>query len=70
MYGVPLIFDEVQTGFGATGIMWAHGHFGLPAPPDAVRMPRRLPRGMRPLSSARVQSARSLTSLTSMMPAW
>ena len=33
---VPLLFDEVQTGWGATGRMWAHEYFDLPAPPDAV----------------------------------
>ena len=36
IYDVPLMFDEVQTGWGATGRMWAHELFGLPCPPDAV----------------------------------
>ena len=36
IYDVPLIFDEVQMGWGATGRMWAHELFNLPAPPDAV----------------------------------
>ncbi len=36
IYDVPLIFDEVQTGWGATGTMWAHDAFDLPCPPDAV----------------------------------
>jgi 4-aminobutyrate aminotransferase-like enzyme len=36
IYDVPLLFDEVQTGWGATGRLWAHELFDLPAPPDAV----------------------------------
>ncbi|HKQ59384.1 MAG TPA: aminotransferase class III-fold pyridoxal phosphate-dependent enzyme, partial [Candidatus Eisenbacteria bacterium] len=36
IYDVPLLFDEVQTGWGATGRLWAHEMFDLPAPPDAV----------------------------------
>jgi 4-aminobutyrate aminotransferase/(S)-3-amino-2-methylpropionate transaminase len=36
VHDVPLIVDEVQTGFGATGRLWAHEHFDLPAPPDIV----------------------------------
>lgn len=36
VYGVPLLFDEVQTGWGATGRMWAHERFDLPCPPDVV----------------------------------
>ncbi len=35
-YEVPLAFDEVQTGFAATGKMWAIDHFDLPYPPMAV----------------------------------
>lgn len=35
-YGVYLAFDEVQTGLGATGRMWAIDHFDLPHPPLAV----------------------------------
>ena len=30
------MFDEVQTGWGATGRLWAHELFELPMPPDIV----------------------------------
>ncbi len=36
IYDVPLMFDEIQTGWGATGRMWAHELFDLPLPPDVV----------------------------------
>jgi L-lysine 6-transaminase len=36
IYDVPLMFDEVQTGWGATGCLWAHELFDLPIPPDVV----------------------------------
>jgi len=36
IYDVPLMFDEVQTGWGASGHLWAHERFELPCPPDAV----------------------------------
>ena len=36
LYDVPLIFDEVQTGWGTTGALWAHELFALPVPPDVV----------------------------------
>lgn len=35
-YNVYLAFDEVQTGLGATGKMWAIDHFDLPHAPMAV----------------------------------
>ena len=35
-YDVYLAFDEVQTGLGATGKMWAIDHFSLPHPPMAI----------------------------------
>jgi L-lysine 6-transaminase len=31
-----LIYDEVQTGFGTTGKMWGHEHFGKDALPDVI----------------------------------
>ncbi|KAB2570144.1 4-aminobutyrate aminotransferase [Lasiodiplodia theobromae] len=34
--GVLMIVDEVQTGVGATGKLWAHEHWGLTSPPDMV----------------------------------
>ncbi|KAI9155667.1 4-aminobutyrate aminotransferase [Paramyrothecium foliicola] len=34
--GVLMIVDEVQTGVGATGKMWAHEHWELSTPPDMV----------------------------------
>lgn len=33
---VLFIVDEVQTGVGATGKLWAHEHWDLPSPPDIV----------------------------------
>jgi L-lysine 6-transaminase len=35
-HDVFLAFDEVQTGLGATGRMWAIDHFDLPYPPKAI----------------------------------
>ena len=52
IHDVPLIFDEVQTGFGATGKMWAHEHFGLPAPPDAVTWAKKAQNGVLFVSEA------------------
>src|SRR5262249_26275460 len=40
--GVALIFDEVQTGGGATGSMWAHEAFDLPSPPDVVTFSKKM----------------------------
>jgi 4-aminobutyrate aminotransferase-like enzyme len=36
IYDVPLVFDEVQTGWGMCGRLWAHELFDLPCPPDVV----------------------------------
>ena len=52
IYDVPLIFDEVQTGFGATGRLWAHEHFHLPAPPDAVTWAKKAQNGVLFVSEA------------------
>jgi len=46
IHEVPLIFDEVQTGFGATGKLWAHEHFNLPAPPDVVTWAKKAQNGI------------------------
>ncbi len=46
VFDVPLIFDEVQTGFGTTGKMWAHEHFALPAPPDVVTWAKKAQNGV------------------------
>lgn len=35
-YGILFIVDEVQTGVGASGKMWAHEHWNLTTPPDMV----------------------------------
>lgn len=35
-HGVVFIVDEVQTGVGATGKLWAHEHFNLSPAPDLV----------------------------------
>lgn len=40
-HNVPLIVDEVQTGYGATGEFWAHDHWGLTEPPDIVTFARK-----------------------------
>jgi 4-aminobutyrate aminotransferase/(S)-3-amino-2-methylpropionate transaminase len=35
-YEVAFVVDEVQTGIGATGRLWAHERWELPEPPDVV----------------------------------
>ena len=34
--------DEVQTGGGITGKMWAHDHWGLDTPPDITVFAKRM----------------------------
>jgi len=46
IYDVPLMFDEVQTGWGATGKLWAHEHFDLPCPPDVVMWAKKAQNGV------------------------
>ena len=52
IHDVPLIFDEVQTGFGATGRLWAYEHFDLPAPPDVVTWAKKAQNGVLFVSEA------------------
>ena len=46
IYDVPLIFDEVQTGWGMTGRLWAHELFDLPCPPDVVTWGKKAQNGV------------------------
>ncbi|HMV65843.1 MAG TPA: aminotransferase class III-fold pyridoxal phosphate-dependent enzyme [Myxococcota bacterium] len=43
--GACFIVDEVQTGLGATGRMWAHEAWGLPEPPDVVTFSKKMQLG-------------------------
>ena len=52
IYDVPLIFDEVQTGWGMTGCLWAHELFGLPSPPDHVTWAKKAQNGVLFVSEA------------------
>lgn len=45
-HGVSLAFDEVQTGLGATGKMWAIDHFDLPHSPMAVASGKKFGNGV------------------------
>ena len=45
-YDVYLGFDEVQTGLGATGKMWAIDHFDLPYPPQAIATGKKFGNGV------------------------
>jgi 4-aminobutyrate aminotransferase-like enzyme len=46
IYAVPLVFDEVQTGWGMTGRLWAHEWFDLPCPPDIVTWAKKAQNGV------------------------
>jgi 4-aminobutyrate aminotransferase-like enzyme len=46
IYDVPLILDEVQSGWGMTGQRWAHEHFDLPCPPDVVTWAKKAQNGV------------------------
>jgi L-lysine 6-transaminase len=52
VYDVPLIFDEVQTGWGMTGCLWAHQLFDLPCPPDVVTWAKKAQNGILFVSEA------------------
>ena len=43
---MPLVFDEVQTGWGMTGRLWAHELFDLPCPPDVVTWAKKAQNGI------------------------
>ena len=44
-HGAALIVDEVQTGGGATGAVWAHEAWQLPEPPDVVTFSKKMQLG-------------------------
>jgi L-lysine 6-transaminase len=46
IYDVPLIVDEVQTGWGMTGRLWAHEVFDLPCPPDVLTWAKKAQNGV------------------------
>jgi hypothetical protein len=52
VYDVPLVFDEVQTGWGMTGRLWAHELFDLPCPPDLVTWAKKAQNGVLFVSEA------------------
>src|SRR6188768_3093118 len=52
IYDVPLVFDEVQTGWGMTGGLWAHELFDLPCPPDLVTWAKKAQNGVLFVSAA------------------
>jgi 4-aminobutyrate aminotransferase/(S)-3-amino-2-methylpropionate transaminase len=52
VYDVPLVFDEVQTGWGMTGRLWAHELFDLPCPPDVVTWAKKAQNGVLFVSEA------------------
>jgi ornithine--oxo-acid transaminase len=48
-YGTLLVVDEVQTGLGRTGRMWAHEHYGLR--PDVITISKALSGGYVPVGA-------------------
>ncbi|PYR53137.1 MAG: hypothetical protein DMF89_00265 [Acidobacteria bacterium] len=46
IYDVPLVFAQVQTGYGMTGRLWAHELFDLPCPPDIVTWAKKAQNGV------------------------
>src|SRR5439155_1563594 len=52
IYDVPLVFDEVQTGWGMTGRLWGHELFDLPCPPDVVTWAKQAQNGALCVSEA------------------
>ena len=40
--GIYMIVDEVQTGVGVSGKMWAHEHWNLTSPPDFVTFAKKM----------------------------
>lgn len=42
---VVMLIDEVQTGLGATGKLWAHEHFNLPESPDIMTFAKKMHTG-------------------------
>lgn len=44
-HGVALLIDEVQTGGGPTGKLWAHEHFNLDSSPDIVTFSKKMQLG-------------------------
>lgn len=42
---ITFIIDEVQTGLGATGKLWAHEHFDLPHSPDMMTFAKKMQTG-------------------------
>ncbi len=53
-YGITLIFDEIFTGFGRTGTMFAHQHAGIT--PDIITLSKALTGGTSPLAATIVST--------------
>jgi ornithine--oxo-acid transaminase len=54
-YGTLFVADEVQTGLGRTGCLWAHEHYGLR--PDIVTVSKALSGGFVPIGATITSSA-------------